>query len=108
MKTRRNFIKGLFGVAGCCLVAAKLKAAPRPRINKDFEAGMIATIQAGKGPRPTLGWKCIIRLNQHQRPLQGKIQTIDFKNRTITVHVDSLIIAEKAGRVQKPFGNKQG
>jgi len=109
MKTRRNFIKGLFGFTGVLLTVAGIKtvskATKKPKYSKDFEAGVLAAIQAGK-TGISLGWTCKTRLNQHQRPLSGKIQNIDFKNKTITVHCDALIAAEKAGRTQKPFGNK--
>ena len=92
MKTRRTFLKGLLGITGSIVGLALVKigkASPAKAKNTDFE-----------------DWTCITRLNQHQHPLRGKIQNIDFENKTITVYVDSLIAAEKAGRVQKPFGNK--
>ena len=104
MKTRRTFLKGLFGVVGCCLVATKLKAAPRPHINKDYEAGMMAAIQAGKGPRPALGWKCYVQhLHHPQRHFQtGVIRTINFKDKTIDVMVlDEYPITDSRSTLRK-------
>ena len=107
MKTRRNFVKGLFGFAGCCLVSTGLKAASKQKINKDYEAGMKAAIRAGKGPAPTLGWTCTMDINQNQPPLYGKITSIDFENKSITVRTDSLIKYLKSGGKMKPNRKKR-
>ena len=88
MKTRRTFVKGLLGIVvgitGALLVKAEAK---RPKHNKDWEAGVMAAIEAGKGPRPALGWKCYVESLHHpQRHFQeGMIRTINFKDKTITV-----------------------
>ena len=89
MKTRRNFVKGLFGFVGCCLATVKVKATSRPRINKDYEDGMKAAIRAGKGPAPTLGWKCYVQSLRHPRQhfQTGRIRVINYKDKTIDIMI---------------------
>lgn len=106
MSTRRNFIKGLFEGIGAILgmVGAKivLKNTPDARIRRLTSEESADYKKNG----PRFDWTCSIRLNQHQRPLQGRIVNIDYKNKIFTVHTESLVVAEKEGLTQKPYGEK--
>ena len=69
MKTRRTFIKGLFGFIGTCLIAMGHKAIPKEKKESNID------------------WKYYIEsLHYPQRQLhQGMIHQIDYKRKIILI-----------------------
>lgn len=86
MKTRRSFIGGLLALVGLGGIS---QGKEQSRVNKDYEAGMRAAIRAGKGPAPSLDWKCYVTSLRHPRRhfQTGMIQTINYKDKTIDITI---------------------